>query len=180
VWPYYNDHCEAACLVNGLLCLSMKKYLLLIMLIMSKAAFADPLLDNGAQAAMLKEYCARSVGDADISNELFDTMWYADILLKLNSKNIESAIRQIVADLRIKIILLNEQLKSNPCNARKSELDRIYPMLRVIAAVSNRIPISDFEKDLEIKAILDKAIGENPEHYKKLVERSKEWDGGVK
>ena len=57
-------------------------------------------------------------------------------------------------------------------------------MLRVVAAVNNKTPLPGWNDNGELtrmlKKALDHAISVDPGHYKELVERSKNWDNGIR
>lgn len=124
-------------------------------------------------------YCNRNAAEADISTNIYETGTESSISIQLLLGNTQGALDQLGAELALKIVMLNEQLKKNPCNLDEKTLARIYPMLRVVAAANHVKAIPKISDDKNIMEILSQAIKNNPDHYKKLIERSKSWERGI-
>jgi hypothetical protein len=124
-------------------------------------------------------YCNRSAAEADISTNLYETGTESSISIQLLSGNTQGALDQLGSELALKVVILNENLKKNPCSLDEKTLARIYPMLRVVAAVNHVKAIPKINDDKNIMEILSQAIKDNPDHYNKLIERSKNWGHGI-
>jgi hypothetical protein len=75
---------------------------------------------------------------------------------------------------------LQQHLKDNPCSANEKLLNKIYPVFRVVAAVNAKSPIPAFNDDPVVSKFLQQAIDADPEHYRNLTKRAKEWNNGIK
>jgi len=157
---------------------TMKYTLIAVIFIFSSFVYAEP--DKLSLEAIKEKHCSRPAVEVEINQDLFEISWSTDILVKLLSGNIDKAIGQLGSELRNKIYVLQEHLNENPCNANEALRNRIYPVFRVVAAANAKTPILKFNDDPEVLKFLQQAIDANPEHYKNLTERSKEWQNGIK
>jgi hypothetical protein len=126
------------------------------------------------------EYCNRTAVEADVSKDIFEAGMYSNILIQLLSGNSEGAIESLSNELAIKVIFLGKAITEKPCNINQKALKRIYPMLRVVAAVHENTPINALSKNEAALQVLQQAIKDNPHHYKKTLERSRHWKDGIK
>jgi hypothetical protein len=143
---------------------------------LSPACFS---LDSDS-AEKLANYCNRTAAEADIGTNLYETGITTSILMQLLSGNSLEAQDHLGSELAAKIKLLNEQLKRNPCKSKEQLIARIYPVLRVVAAANAKRPIPNINGDKNAMRILAEAVADNPDHYKKLIARSKNWDHGIR
>ena len=68
---------------------------------------------------------------------------------------------------------------NNSCGVSTEVVANIYPTFRVIAAINHRNPIPGVYDNIKVMRILSEAIKDNPENYRRLVERSQDWGGGI-
>lgn len=127
-----------------------------------------------------KELCNRSAVEVDITNTVAEAGWYSDVLVKLLSGNMDEATDQLSFMLSVNVMSLYSAVIVNPCNADKKLLEKALPMLRVVAAVNNKTPLPGWSDNKLALEALEYAIKENPQHYKDLVERSNNWEHGIK
>jgi len=153
----------------------MIKYLILISIAMLSGTIQAETKDNTPP-----EFCNRTAIETDTHNLLTQTGLYSDFLVAALSGDIQKALNGMGSELKINIIMLNSIIKGKPCNASEELVSKIYPMLRVVAAVNQKTPIPSIANDKEIQDILQAAINENPKHFQELVNRSKSWEHGIK
>jgi hypothetical protein len=156
----------------------MKKILVLAgLLLLSGSGFGS---NEEAAKQVSQDNCRRPAAEADIENTVYEAGSASSVVVALLSGNTQKAAEDLGSELAIKVVLLNAQLESNSCNASKEALSRIYPMLRVIAAVNHKTPIPKLNENKQVLSILEKAVADNPKHYQRLLERSANWDSGIK
>lgn len=105
---------------------------------------------------------------------------YSYTLIQSLSGDGKSAVEFLSSELVMKVIFLDRILKEKPCGINQKVLNKIYPMLRVIAAVHENTPIDALSENETALQVLQKAIQENTDHYKETIAISKSWVGDVK
>jgi hypothetical protein len=124
--------------------------------------------------------CGRPAAEVEVAEDLYGAGSMSSVILALQSGNTAEAIESLGSELAVKVQTLNDQLETNPCRLAPETLKRIYPIFRVIAAANARRPIPGLNDNTEAMAILKKAVADDPEDYKSLVERSSEWEHGIR
>jgi hypothetical protein len=124
--------------------------------------------------------CPPPPADLRVQNALYETGATSSTLVELLSGNAERATRDLGAALVVNVTELNLYLKDGPCRPDQASIDRIYSMLRVVAAIDHKTPVAAINADKETQKILERAIENNPKHYKQLLERSEDWGHGIK
>jgi hypothetical protein len=148
----------------------------LFILVIALLVFTEPKADGSPSATSIY---LKDPADLVVADSLYDSGLIASTLSALLSNNSRAAARQLGEDLANRIIILNSQLKYNPCHINSAQLAHIYPMLRVIAAVNHNTPIPGISENKTVQAILAKAIDDNHEHYEALIQRSSHWNEGI-
>jgi hypothetical protein len=131
-------------------------------------------------ARVIAAQCNLSAAEAEIIGDVYDAGSLTSIALQVLSGNTADAIDALGAEISMRVVMLNEQREHNPCKLPPERLQRIYPFFRVIAAANERKSIPRINDNAEVMAILKRAIADDPAHYKKQVERSIDWGGGIK
>ena len=124
--------------------------------------------------------CPKNGADVSLSESLYETGTIGSLLAQLLSGNTRSAIKDMSGEIVNNIVILNSQLERNPCGISSDTLSRVYPMLRVIAAINHEYSIPGLADNKEAMTILRRAIINNPENYKELLKRAKTWQNGIK
>ncbi|MCG7948716.1 MAG: hypothetical protein N0C84_20460 [Candidatus Thiodiazotropha taylori] len=157
----------------------MKLIFTILLLVTSYAAVsADK--DQQSFSELEKEFCNRSAIEVAIQSDIFETAVYSDVLVQLLSGNSKEAGETLGSWLALNVMYLGKAIKNKPCNIKQEELDKIYPILRVVAAIHEQTPISALIDNKEAMDILQDAIQDNPQHYKQTVKRSQQWENGIK
>ncbi|MCG8051666.1 MAG: hypothetical protein JAZ15_10700 [Candidatus Thiodiazotropha endolucinida] len=157
----------------------MKLIFTILLLVTSYAAVsADK--DQQLYSELEKEFCNRSAIEVAIQSDIFETAVYSDVLVQLLSGNSKEAGETLGSWLALNVMYLGKAIKNKPCNIKQEELDKIYPILRVVAAIHEQTPISALIDNKEAMDILQDAIQDNPQHYKQTVKRSQQWENGIK
>ncbi|MEW8384540.1 MAG: hypothetical protein AB2704_22010 [Candidatus Thiodiazotropha taylori] len=157
----------------------MKHISTILLLVTSYAAIsADK--DQQLFSELEKEFCNRTAIEVAIQSDIFETTVYSDVLVQLLSGNSKEAGETLGGWLALNVIYLGKAIKNKPCNIKQEALDKIYPILRVVAAIHEQTPISALTDNKEAMDILQDAIRDNPQHYKQTVKRSKQWEHGIK
>ncbi|MBT3017860.1 MAG: hypothetical protein KME63_19120 [Candidatus Thiodiazotropha sp. (ex Clathrolucina costata)] len=157
----------------------MKLIFTILLLVTSYAAVsADK--DQQLFSELEKEFCNRSAIEVAIQSDIFETAVYSDVLVQLLSGNSKEAGDTLGSWLALNVMYLGKAIKNKPCNIKQEELDKIYPILRVVAAIHEQTPISALIDNKEAMDILQDAIQDNPQHYKQTVKRSQQWENGIK
>jgi hypothetical protein len=125
-------------------------------------------------------HCGRPAAEVEVAEDLYGAGSMSSVVLALQSGNTADAIESLGSELAVKVLTLNSQLETNPCKLPPETLKRIYPIFRVIAAANAKKPIPGLNDNVEAMAILKKAVADNPEHYKSLIERSADWEHGIR
>ncbi|MEW8256265.1 MAG: hypothetical protein AB2747_18045 [Candidatus Thiodiazotropha taylori] len=156
----------------------MKLLIALFLSIFSLPVFGERYAQNIIEE-LEAEYCNRAAAEVDISKDIFEAGMYSDILAQLLFGNNEGAIETLGNELAIKVIFLGKAIDEKPCNINPETLKKIYPILRVVAAVHKNTPIPALAENKEATKILQQAINDNPQHFQTTYERSKNWKNGI-
>ncbi len=157
----------------------MKLLLIILSILLSNIAFGAG-SDKETQEQLEAQYCGRPAVEVDISKEVFEAGIYSGILIQLLSGNSKEASEELGNWLALKVVFLGKIIKEKPCNIKQKVLKRIYPILRVVAAVHEKTPILGITKNKEALSTLQMAIQDNPQHYNETLERSNNWENGIK
>jgi hypothetical protein len=136
--------------------------------------------DDAGTANVMAARCNLPSAEAEIIGDMYDAGSLTSIALQILSGNTADAVNALGGEISIRVLMLNEQREHNPCKLPPEKLERIYPFFRVIAAANARKPIPGVDDDAEVMAILKNAIDNDPANYKKQIERSRDWDHGIR
>ena len=136
-------------------------------------------LEEKEYDSITQEFCNRSGIEVELHKTMFQAGWYADVLLKLLSGHTQEGISQLAYDLSVNILMIKNHIEYNPCEVDKGRLRELLRMVRVVAVVHHKTPFPDWENDKELIGFLEYAIQDDPKHYQKLMERSKNWENGI-
>lgn len=126
------------------------------------------------------KYCfTQSPNDIYVHVKLYETGLEASVLAALLAGHTHAAASALGHEISSTIIMLNSQIAKNPCNIPETTIKRIYPLLRVVAAVNHRHPIPGIDGNKQVQQILRRAIANDPSHYKALLRRARHWDNGI-
>lgn len=156
------------------------KLIFTILLLVTSCAAISADKDQQLFSELEKDFCNRSAIEVAIQSDIFETTVYSDVLVQLLSGNSKEAGETLGSWLTLNVIYLGKAINNKPCNIKQEALDKIYPILRVVAVIHEQTPISALIDNKEAMDILHDAIQDNPQHYKQTLERSKQWEHGIK
>ena len=131
------------------------------------------------------QYICTHSEEMHLREDVFRLDWNADLVMLLLSGQNDRAIDAIASDLGNLAHELALFRKDRACKDEDPEnfeqaRARIYPALRVLAAVNHKTPIPGLKDNPEVQQLLQQAIADDPAHYQQLLERSKNWDHGIR
>jgi hypothetical protein len=124
--------------------------------------------------------CDDRPADLALIANLYEAGTSSSVLLALLSGHRDDAIKLLVDDLHSSIVLLGSALRGGPCGASDEQLDRIYPMLRIVAAADQHRRIPGLRDNATVDDLLRASIADNPKDYERLVKESAGWDRGIR
>lgn len=154
--------------------------LILVSLSGASNAGAQVTAEADAEATGLQRTCSRSGPDVDVKDQVHLALWSGDTLLLLLGGNTQQAIDELGGDLANQVIILDSVFRQNPCKASPEALSKIETTLRVIAAINDKHPIPAIQGNKQALEALQRAISDDPDNYRHQLERSRNWDHGIR
>lgn len=136
--------------------------------------------DDAGTSYAINARCNLPSAEAEIIGDVYDAGSLTSVVLQVLSGNTADAVNALGGEISIRVLMLNAHREHNPCKLPPEKLERIYPFFRVIAAANAKKPIPGVNDNAEVMTILKKAIDNDPANYKKQIERSRDWEHGIR